>query len=72
MHGNWTLDIAKIASELIAAYRDADIKADGDQSAIMTMNSWQALAQDRGDEFTEADWLALVQELAQRCARGEG
>jgi hypothetical protein len=32
------------------------------------MTSWLATARDHGDEFTEDDWMALVQELARRAA----
>lgn len=67
--GDWTPDIAKIANEMIDAYRYAETVEDGDQTTIRTIKTWQNLAEDQGDGFTDTHWLALVQELAQRCAQ---
>ena len=68
IQGNWTPDIAKIASELITGYRYGETKEDGNETAMRVMTTWQHLARDRDYAFTDADWLVLVQELAQRCA----
>ena len=65
----WVPDIAVITDQLITDYRSAE--RDGDLDALSTMDSWQATAQAHGDEFTGDDWMALVQELAQRAAGGE-
>lgn len=62
----WVPDVAAIADQLIGDYRDA--RPEGNLDALSTMESWQATARDHGDEFTEDDWLALVQELARRAA----
>ena len=35
---------------------------EGDDDAISTMPSWIATAKDHGEEFTEYDWIALLQE----------
>jgi hypothetical protein len=78
---NWVPDIAFLAYQLIADYRTAtfsvvgidgtteDRVPEGDLDVLNTMNSWQALARERGDEWQEDDWSALVQELARRAAR---
>jgi hypothetical protein len=35
----------------------------GDNDSLGTIASRQATARDQGEEFTENDWVALVQEL---------
>jgi hypothetical protein len=71
---NWVPDVVVIADQIVADYRDDEDEASfqGDLDAIATMESWQATAQDHGDEFREDDWLALVQELARRVAYPHG
>jgi hypothetical protein len=32
------------------------------------MEQWQGIARAKGDDLTELDWLAVVQELARRAA----
>jgi hypothetical protein len=73
----WVPDPAAIADQLIGDYRDAtqrnpndplEARGQGDLDAIGTMESWQESAEFHGGEFTEDDWLALVQELARRAA----
>ena len=60
-------DVAAIADQLVADYR-TEGEYSGDIDALTTMTSWLATARDHGDEFTEDDWMALVQELARRAA----
>ena len=43
----------------------------GDNDSIGTIASWQATARNHGEEFTENDWVTLVQELARRAAAAE-
>jgi hypothetical protein len=74
----WVPDIKMIADQLIADYRSEPWGVEGlgaegtvrggDLDAIGTMASWFATAKDHGEEFTEDDWIALVQELAGRAA----
>ena len=65
----WVPDVRMIADQLIEDYR-CQIEVQGNLDALGTMTSWQATATDHGEEFTEDDWMALVQELARRCAGG--
>ena len=75
-------DVNAIADQLVTDYRTATVYASDDKSlealnargqadldAIGTMDAWVTTAQAHGEEFTEDDWIALVQELA-RCAAG--
>jgi hypothetical protein len=82
---NWVPDVAVIADQLVADYRSATFSVEGlgpnpgkgtipegALDAIGTMASWFATAKGHGEEFTEDDWIALVQELAQRAAWPNG
>ena len=69
-----------IADQLITDYRDAALRTDLDAfnargqdglNAIATMDSWFTTAQAHGEEFTEVDWIALVEELARRASSHE-
>lgn len=72
MARNWEPDIAGIAERIIRGYRAAVDETDsdyvargqGDRDAADTMQALKATAQDHGDNFTEGDWLKLVQHLA--------
>ena len=72
MNRNWEPDILGTANRIVTAYRkavdntDADYEArgKGDREAADTMQMLKATAQDQGDDFTEGDWLELVQHLA--------
>lgn len=75
----WVPDVRLIADQLITGYRTATWAMEtgqmgvsqGDNDSLGTIASWQATARDRGEEFTENDWVALVQELARRAAAAE-
>ena len=64
----WVPDPTVISDQLIEDYRSAERKDEGDLDALSTMESWQTTARDHGEQFTEDDWLILVQELARRAA----
>lgn len=74
----WVPDVKTIADQLIEDYRSATwaveglgpsgMVSEGDSDALGTITSWQATARDHDEEFTGDDWVALVQELAQRAA----
>lgn len=76
---SWVPDIEVIADQLIEDYRSAAWEVEGigptgkvnagDLDALGTVESWQATARDHDEEFTEDDWVALVQELARRAAK---
>jgi hypothetical protein len=38
------------------------VVSEGDGDALSPIASWQATARDHGEEFTEDDWVTLVQE----------
>lgn len=63
---SWIPDPATIADQLIDDYRNDTQVDEGDLDATSTMASWFETARDHGEEFTEDDWIALVQELARR------
>jgi hypothetical protein len=75
----WVPDVKLIADQLITDYRAATWAMEtgqmgvsqGDNDSVGTIASWQATARDHGQEFTENDWVALVQELARRAAAAE-
>jgi hypothetical protein len=75
----WVPDVKLIADQLILDYRTATWAMEtgqmgvsqGDNDSIGTIASWQATARDHGEEFTEDDWVTLVQELARRAAAAE-
>ena len=75
----WVPDVKLIADQLINDYRTATWAMEtgqmgvsqGDNDSLGTVASWQAAARDHGEEFTENDWVALVQELARRAAAAE-
>jgi hypothetical protein len=75
----WVPDVKLIADQLITDYRHATWALEtgqmgvsqGDNDALGTIASWQATARDHGEEFTENDWVALMQELARRAAAAE-
>jgi hypothetical protein len=60
-----------VADQLIEDYRNATHESEGNMDAVSTIDSWHATARAHGDEFTEDDWIALVQELVRRLAEGE-
>ena len=74
-------DVQEIANQLIADYRSSrgaveglgvdGITDEGDLDALETMASWIDLTNERGDGFSEDDWIALVQELARRLVYAE-
>ncbi|MDC8980969.1 hypothetical protein PR370_07315 [Mycobacterium marinum] len=72
MTRNWEPDILGIAERIVRGYRDAVAKTDSDYEARSlgnrdtadTMQALKVTAQDHGDDFTEDDWLELVQHLA--------
>ena len=74
----WVPDVKIIADQLIEDYSSATwaveglgpsgMVSEGDSDALGTIISWQATARDHDEEFTEDDWIALVQELARRAA----
>jgi len=74
----WVPDVKLIADQLIEDYRTATWAMEsgqmgvsqGDNDSLGTIASWPATARDHGEEFTENDWVALVQELARRAAAG--
>lgn len=64
----WVPNIETVADQL-ADFRDAGIdNPDGDLDTLSTIEAWQALAREHGDEWTENDWIVLVQTLALRLA----
>ena len=71
---SWEPDVRDMADELIEDYRKAaeDYRnipeEQGNEDAMNTIASWLAKAARHGEEFTEDDWVCLVQELARRCA----
>jgi hypothetical protein len=77
MHrGNWEPDVQAIADQLISDYllasqenADDPLEAmgQGDLAAIATLESWRGSAEFHGEDCTEDDWIALVQELARRA-----
>jgi hypothetical protein len=75
----WVPDVKLIADQLIEDYRTATWAMEtgqmgfsqGDNDSVGTIALWQATARDHGEEFTENDWVALVQELARRAAAAE-
>ncbi|OCB38759.1 hypothetical protein A5675_15325 [Mycobacterium malmoense] len=78
---HWVPNVKAIADQLIADYRESTWTleglgpegsvSEGDSDALATMASWIATAHEQGEEFTEDDWIALVQELARRAAGNE-
>lgn len=72
MTRNWEPDIAGIAERIVRGYREAVARIDsdyearslGDRDAAYTVQALKVTAKDHGDDFTEDDWLALVQHLA--------
>ncbi|WP_374023205.1 hypothetical protein [Mycobacterium sp. HNNTM2301] len=68
---SWIPDPATIADQLVEDYRNATDGSHGDLDAISTMASWFEIGQGHGEEFTEDDWIALVQELARRLTDTE-
>jgi len=73
----WVPDVQAIAAELIKEHRDArqeypddplEAQGQGDLEVIGTLESWRQAAEFHGEEFTEDDWIGLVQELARRAA----
>lgn len=64
---NWVPDPVTIADQLVADYRNA-VEGLGYLDAVETIASWQATAADRGERFTDDDWMALALELARRAA----
>jgi hypothetical protein len=75
----WVPDIKMIADQLVEDYRSStwsveglgpDAVHEGDSDAVGTMASHIATAKDHGEDFTEDDWIALMQELAKRVAFG--
>lgn len=64
---NWVPDPVTIADHLVADYRNA-VEGLGYLDAVETIASWQATAADRGERFTDDDWMALALELARRAA----
>jgi hypothetical protein len=74
----WVPDVRCIADQLIKDYRDSEwavegigpegVVIQGDSDALSTLTSWMATAKENGEEFTQDDWIALVQQLAQRAA----
>ncbi|MFM8598146.1 MAG: hypothetical protein ACKOB8_03970, partial [Mycobacterium sp.] len=63
----WVSDPDAIADQLIRDYRDGG-PDQGNLDAVATMISWINTASFHGSEFTEDDWITLVQELARRAA----
>ena len=68
--GTWIPDIGMIAHQLIEDYR-AGGEYQGSSDALGTLDSWKTTAWAHGEDFTEDDWVALVQELARRAASVE-
>lgn len=74
----WFPDVAVIADQLVEDFRNSTwtvegigpeaLVTEGGNDAVGTMASWIALAKENGEDFTEDDWIALVQELARRAA----
>lgn len=62
----WVPDPVAIADQLIEDYRSAPHESVGSLDALSTIESWQATAESHGEEFTQDDWVALVEELARR------
>ena len=60
-------DPVTIADQLVADYRNT-VEGLGYLDAVETIASWQAAAADRGERFTDDDWMALALELARRAA----
>jgi hypothetical protein len=63
----WVPDPVTIADQLVADYRNT-VEGLGYLDAVETLVSWQATAADRGETFTDDDWMALALELARRAA----
>ena len=74
----WIPDAKLITDQLINDYQTGTWAMEsgqmgfsqGDNDSLGTIASWPATARDHGEEFTENDWVALVQELARRAAAG--
>ena len=72
----WIPDAKLITDQLINDYQTGTWAMEsgqmgfsqGDNDSLGTIASWQATGRDHGEEFTENDWAALVQELARRAA----
>lgn len=72
MMRNWEPDIVGITERIVRGYRDAVASTDsdyearslGDRDSADTMQALKVTAKDHGDDFTEDDWLELVQHLA--------
>jgi hypothetical protein len=64
---HWVPDPDAIADQLIEGFRKHG-PDDGNLEAIATLDSWQSSARFHGDDFTQDDWIALVQELSWRAA----
>jgi hypothetical protein len=64
---NWVLDPVTIADQLDVGYRNT-VGGLGYLDAVETLVSWHAAAADRGERFTDDDWMALALELACRAA----
>jgi hypothetical protein len=63
----WVPDPVTIADQLVADYRNT-VEGLGYLDAVETLVSWQAATADRGERFTDDDWMALALELARRVA----
>jgi len=72
----WIPDAKLITDQLINDYQTGTWAMEsgqmgfsqGDNDSLGTIASWQATGRDHAEEFTENDWVALVQELARRAA----
>jgi hypothetical protein len=62
----WVPNINEIADQLVDDFRKARDESEGSLDVLASLHSWQETAQFHGDEFTEDDWTALVEELVRR------
>jgi hypothetical protein len=62
----WVPPINVIADQLVEDGRTATSEGELSMDITRSLGSWQETARDHGEEFTEDDWFALVEELVRR------
>ncbi len=67
----WVPDVRGIADQLVEDFSTGGDDGQGFMDMVGTLQSMQQAAEFHGDEFTEDDWIALVQELVRRIVLGD-